>query len=200
MKNLTEHEFCIESQPALRKVFLNDDPRRIKFGSSVESKIFVYEYWPPSISLTNAIIDTVLQFEEEGFYFSNLIRNEEGIGCDTHHWWIPFSDKSIYFSENTDIFHHVYQMENVLYSPNGSWGLMSSFERFGILAGSKNIVEGVYRKFPSMTNQIFDFLNYVKDTKAVYGNQNVDISWLFPLLVEIYDVDTASQMFKDLEI
>jgi hypothetical protein len=199
MKSLTEHQYHNEAEFQLRKIFLNDNPRKIKLGRLASHRLLIYEYWPPDSIILNSIIDAATEIGEDSFYFSNLVRDKVGGVDEPNHWLISFKDRSVYLSENTDIFNCAYQMENVVYSTQGSWGMISSFEKFGILAGSPKIIERVRESIPSINNQINDFLNYIKQHKNAHPDiLSMDTSWVSDLMIEVYGRETAISMCKNI--
>jgi hypothetical protein len=199
MKSLTEHQYFNEAELQLRNIFLNDNPRKIRLGCLASHRLLIYEYWPPDSVLLNSIIDAATEIGEDSFYFSNLVRNKTGGVDEPNHWLIPFKDKSVYLSENTDIFNCAYQMENAIYSTQGSWGVISSFEKFGILAGSQKVIKKVQESIPSINSQVNNFLNYIKKYKNAHPDiLSMDTSWVFDLMVEIYGREAAIRMYESI--
>lgn len=74
MRLLTEIDYYTEAEPALRNVFLNDDPRNQKFGVKAELRKLLYEYRPPDPQLINAIIKSASNLGDEGFYLSTNVK------------------------------------------------------------------------------------------------------------------------------
>jgi hypothetical protein len=48
--------------------------------------------------------------------------------------------------------------ENVIYSPNGKWGIMISHEWHGMLGGSVAFIEQIQQDIPNLEQQVYDFI------------------------------------------
>lgn len=199
MRLLSEAEYHSEAEPALRKCFLNDDPRKPKFGINAEVKRVLYEYTLPTSDVLNPIIDAASRLGETGFYLSVLDRNISDQEA-RNHWWVPFDEASVYLSYNTDVFRFAYQLENVLYSPSGSWGLIRAFEKFGLLVGKHDLIQRICLHLPNVEQQIFDFLNYVYYCKQTWGTGMIDIHWLPNFLESIYGGQVAEEMLNQVRL
>jgi hypothetical protein len=196
MRLLSELEYRTEAESSLRKCFLNDDPRKPEFGVNAEAKKLFYEYHLPDSDIINSIVQTASESGETGFYLSILIRNIQDQEAHNH-WWIPFDEVPIYLSVNTDIFQFAYQLENVIYSPSGSWALMRSFENFGLLVGKQDLIQDVCLNLPGVEQQIFDFLNYVREGRDTWGYGKIDIHWIPQFLSRIYGEQIAQEMLRE---
>lgn len=162
MKALTEREYRQNAEPALRKIFLDDDPRLTEFGESAESVKLLYEYIPPEDEITKSLLSIASSMGNDGFFFSNLSRNK----TDTtvmEHWWVPFDELDLYLSRRKDVFGDIYQLENVVYAPDGTWGIISSFEQFGLLAGTQNYIDKCADALPTVEQGMERFLTYIQE-------------------------------------
>jgi hypothetical protein len=95
------------------------------------------------------------------------------------------------------LFNFAYQLENVIYSPQGKWGLMYSFENYGILAGVEKFMGKICQTFPSIDQQILEFLNYIRECIDIHGQEKVVITWLGSFLQNVYGSDRAKIMLKE---
>lgn len=200
MKVITEDEFVRKVEPELKQVFLNREPHSPMFGDNVESVRVLYEYRPPDRSIVDAIIQAASAIGDTGLYISVLNRPISGRSTSPEHWWVPFDEVSTYLSGNTEVFHFAYQLENVIYSPTGQWGLMYSFENYGIVAGNQAFMDKFSCRFPRIDQQILAYLSYVKECIDVHGKEKVNVGWLSPFLSKIYGSEDAEAMLKEADL
>jgi len=201
MRALTEDEFRAEAEPFLRRVFISDNPfgpafapdvpvRRIAFGFEYDLK---YVVKPP---LIDAVVTAASRIGDTGCYFTVLWRwsaNEE-VTEEPNHWYIPFSEFSAY-REGSDEFGFAFLRENVLYSPQGKWGIMTSHEYYGLLGGTQEFMEEVRQLIPDLDEQVDGFLENWQHHKAHSRSAKTD--WLPGLLTQIYGHATAEKMLQE---
>lgn len=204
MRPLTEKEFKAEAEPVLRQVFTIDNPfaphpfaksipqRRVVFGLEYDLKYMVR---PP---LIDALVAAASSVGDTGCYFTMLWRiNEEAKG-EFNHWYIPFSEISAYKRNDYKIFGFAFNAENVLYSPSGKWGIMTSHEYHGLLGGTQEFMDEVRRRIPNLDEQVYGFLELWQQHKA--HNVGAKTDWLPGLLTQIYDEETASDMLRKADL
>lgn len=196
MRLLSESDYRSEAEPALSKVFMSDNPREQHFGVNAEARKLIYEYLAPAEELISAIVKSASKFGDDGFYLSILVRDNSSSSEQSCHWWVPFDETQSYLSGNTDIFRFAYQLEHVIYSPNGLWGIMGAFENFGILTGKAEIIDEVSRAIPEVDKQVYEYLEYICECIEIWGIGNVNITWLPVLLERIYGQYLSSQMLE----
>lgn len=199
MKALTESEYLLDAEPALRRVFLNDNPLIPIFGQAVEKRKVLYEYRTPDAEITPVVVQVASELGDDGFFFSNLMRRPSD-PVDANHWWIPFDEVSIFLSCNTDIFNFAYQLENVIYSPSGQWGLMWTFENLGILAGTGSYIDRFCQIIPSIEEQLKNYLNSIKEGKDTWGIENINIAWLPSFLEHMFGKEVALMMLEEAQL
>lgn len=202
MKALTESEYQLQAEPALRKIFLNNRPLLPIFGEAVEARKILYEYRTPDLEVTPIIVQVASELGEDGFFFSNLIPQpiSQVTQVDANHWWIPFDEVSVFLSCNTDIFNFAFQLENVIYSPTGEWALMWTFENLGILAGTNRYIDRVSQMIPSIDQQILNYLNQLTEYKNIVGIKNINIAWLPSFLEHIFGKAVAVRMLENAQL
>lgn len=192
MRFLTTADYHAEAEPLLRNVFLSNNPRNPRFGPKAELKKLLYEYLTPDPQVVETLIQVASTSGDQGFYLSVLVDQ----GKNFSHWWIPFEEVSLYFSSDPDIFQYANHFETVIYSSQGNWGLMSSFEHFGILAGVHDFVSQVCPKLPGIEEQIEGFLSYVSECKKEWGAERVDLGWVPSLLNQLYGSEMAQSLLQ----
>jgi hypothetical protein len=197
MYTLTEAQYRLESEPALRKLFANDDPFDSPFIPEVMSRKIIFDYHyllePP---LTDAITSAGLKSGDEGCYISSLWRPgpEYGEPKKPYHWYLPWSEFELYHEGYLD---NIYG-EHVLYSPQGKWGVMISHEHYGLLGGTVDFVEEVSRNFPELDQQVYKFLEYFHDFKANY--EQATLGWIPGVLSNVYGDEKTSSILQEFSL
>jgi len=196
---LTDDEYYSEAESKLRQVFLNENPMLPQFGSNAEEVKLLYEYFPPNVEVINALISTASHMGDSSLYLSivNVVTFNSSM---TKHWWIPFEEISTYLSIDTNTFGLSYQLESVIFSPQGKWALMSSFERYAILAGTQNFIQNFSEHFPDIDGQIFGYLKIFRECINKDGIERVNIAWLSDFLKSIYTIEKAKEILKISEL
>ena len=199
MRILTDDEYYSEAESKLRQVFLNENPMLPQFGSNAEEVKLLYEYFPPNVEVINALISTASHMGDSSLYLSivNVVTFNSSM---TKHWWIPFEEISTYLSIDTNTFGLSYQLESVIFSPQGKWALMSSFERYAILAGTQNFIQNFSEHFPDIDGQIFGYLKIFRECINKDGIERVNIAWLSDFLKSIYTIEKAKEILKISEL
>lgn len=197
IKFLTESDYLQEAEPALKKVFLNNNLHSPIFGKNAEVKKILYEYRPPDAAVVNALSQIASLLGDEGVYLSIITQRVGESNSDLpEHWWIPLEDMSIYLTGNTDIFNFAYQLENAIYSPQGKWGLVYAFENYGILAGIEEFSFHFERFFPNIDYQVVDYLDFICDCINLHGQGKNDLAWLGNFLKNVYGSSTANSVLQ----
>ena len=199
MRILTDDEYYSEAESKLRQVFLNENPMLPQFGSNAEEVKLLYEYFPPNVEVINALISTASHMGDSSLYLSivNVVTFNSSM---TKHWWIPFEEISTYLSIDTNTFGLSYQLESVIFSPQGKWALMSSFERYAILAGTQNFIQNFSEHFPDIDGQIFGYLKIFRECINKDGIERVNIAYLSDFLKSIYTIEKAKEILKISEL
>lgn len=199
MRILTNNEYYSEAEPKLRQVFLNENPKLPQFGSNAEEVKLLYEYFPPDVEVVNALISTASYMGDSSLYLS-IVNVVDFNSSMTKHWWIPFEEISTYLSIDTSTFGLSYQLESIIFSPQGQWALMSSFERYAILAGTQNFIQNFSEHFSNIDRQIFDYLKIFRECVNKDGIEKVNIAWLGDFLKSIYGIEKAEEILKISEL
>ena len=91
----------------------------------------------------------------------------------------------------------------VIYSAQGKWGLLSTAGKFGLLGGSHEFIEQVELAFPSLNNQVYDFLQHWKE-EEIYSIEHTEYpemlmrvkTWIPNLLQHVYGDELAMRMLQ----
>lgn len=195
MRVLTEADFQAELEPILRQVFSTDDPFGQPFTANIPARRIIHEYFYQIESpLLEAIVDAASSIGDSGFYFSTLWRPKDEVTEEAYHWYIPFEEISTYVTGDDEGLGRSLILENVLYSPQGKWGVMMSHEHHGLLGGSQEFMEKVRQLVPNLDLQVFSFLKHWQYWKNEPGSIKAD--WMSGLLTHIYGEELAQIMLK----
>jgi hypothetical protein len=200
MYALTEAQYQIEAEPILRKVFVNDNPFGQPFSSNITQRRIIYYYKygiePP---LTDALVAAASSVGDSGFYWSVLWRDKDVYHQtdEINHCYVPFSEfVSIYVEQDHEFFQKIqyfFILENVIYSPQGKWGIMFSHESFGLLGGIPEFVEIFEKLIPDLNQQVYGFIDYFVSLKSK-SPDTTEIRWLPGLLTHVYGQEKAEEM------
>ncbi|OKH20027.1 hypothetical protein NIES208_00715 [[Limnothrix rosea] IAM M-220] len=195
MFTLTEEEYRRRAKPELMKIFLDTNSHAPIFGSNVEKVKLIYKYFPPNLELINALIDSASNLGDSSLYLSivNIVSTDTSV---TKNWEIPFDKISAYLSADIDSSGMAYQLENVIYSPQGKWALLYTFEKYGVLAGCEQFIDDFSRKFPDIDRQILDYLGLFQECINSEGIGRVNTTWLGSFLKTVYGLNKARKLLE----
>jgi hypothetical protein len=202
VRTLTEDEFRQEAEPMLKKVFADygDDPIDQSFAPDITERRLIY---PAGDVLDKAIPVKVLvaaatAVGDEGCYITAVWKSEDG----PNHCFVPLSEMLIAYKENRndDDDNSEYLelgftmdtcvLENVIYSPQGKWGLKMTHERYGLLGGVPEFMAIIESGVPNLSQQVDDFFERYRH----WGSGKPHLHWLPPLLTHIYGPERAEAL------
>lgn len=202
MHFLTEKQYKKEAERYLRQIFVNDDALKQPFSDNItERRIIYYSKYGIEPPLTDALILAANSVGDRGFYWSVLWRDRsinQKID-EINHCYISFSEfVSVYVEQKHELFQniqHFFILENVIYSPQGKWGMMFHHEGFCLLGGTCEFVKNFENFIPNLEQQVYDFINYFCSLKLRYPD-TVTIDWLPILLIHVYGQEKAKKMLE----
>lgn len=197
-----EAEYLTKADPALRQIFINDNPFNCPFSPKVKERRIIYRY---NFEITSPLIDAVIvaasNLGDTGCYFA--LAGERTGQESVSYVYIDFSDFfSIYRNEKHKYYEKIryfFSVENFIYSPQGLWGVLLSHESFGLLGGIPKFIETIEKLIPDINQQVYDFISYFRDFKSRYPKL-ATIDWLPELLNHVYGKETAKKMLKEAEL
>jgi hypothetical protein len=198
MYSLSEAEFEIKAAPALRKVFVHEDPYDRPFASSVEARALLYPVsltlGSTEVPLLEAIVLAATKLGDLGFYLSIIERPTPQAQNELYHWHFSFTDMDAYLSLDYPSI-----LEHTLYSPSGRWGLMISHEDHALLGGTWTFFKTMKKIIPGFDDirQVHGFLAY---WEYWWKRCEADISWIPGLLTHVYDAKTARQLLTEADL
>lgn len=195
MRILSKAEFQAEAEPILQRIFISDDPFYPQpFAPDVPVKRILFDWKykyvvdPP---LLDGLVMAAARLGDTGFYFSSLWRGDSE---QSYAWYIPFSEILTYNGSDSPIGSTVFS-EQVLFSPQGQWGIMTTHEFHMLLGGTQIFVNALAEVVPDLNDQVFAFLEYWKDYKVNHGTQTD--AWLPGLMRQVYGNETAEKMLEE---
>ncbi len=204
MYTLTEAEFRKEAEPILRKIFVNygDDPGNQSFSSAMTERRIIY---PCGGSFDEAIPVEVLvsaasEVGDEGCYITSLWRSEDA----PNHCFVSLSEMLVGYSEKTgnddqmiglNLGVDIYQLESVIYSAQGKWGIKMSHEYYGLLGGSPDFMAIIESSVPNLNMQVYDFFERYRGFKE--SGIEPTLGWLPTLLNHTYGQEIAKVMLAE---
>jgi len=199
MRVLTEADYYQEAEPILRQVFIQDNPIEEVFASGIEERKIIYRYkYEIDSTLAEALIDAASRIGDRGCYLSLLWKTSRP--NYVNHCYIPFSEFwSTYINKENESYSRIRFFsvsENVLYSPQGKWGIMFSHEGYALLGGISGFMEKISNLLPNLDSQVYQFLEYLQYCQAnYYGTQ---LSWWLPrLLSHVYGPEMAQRILNE---
>lgn len=156
---LREEEFQYKAEPALSRIFSSDNPFYPQyFAKDVPARRLLYGYHycvePP---LLDAVMAAASDVGDQGCYLTQLPRVPELRPEEPYHWYIPFCKISAY-REGDEVFGYALILENVLYSPQGKWGLMMLTDGLAVLGSCSKFMESLRTRLPDLDSQVYGFL------------------------------------------
>ncbi|HAZ45622.1 MAG TPA: hypothetical protein DDW76_15550 [Cyanobacteria bacterium UBA11369] len=90
--------------------------------------------------------------------------------------------------------------ENVIYSPNGKWGIVISHEWHGMLGGSVAFIEQIHQSIPNLEQQVYDFIEdrLRRHENGKFGSTVVKT--LPKMLMHVYGQTKAEKILQDIGI
>lgn len=191
--SLTETEFQAKAEPALSRIFISNDPFYPQpFAADVPARRILnglhYAVEPP---LLDAVITAAQSIGDRGFYFTSLWRGSPDLLYD---WYIPFTEISAYKGPNSPIEQTILSKQ-VIFSPQGKWGIMTTHERHALLGSSQMFMDELCKLVPDLDNQVNAFLEDWQYHKA--QNYGAITDWIPGQLTQTYGSETAEKMLRE---
>lgn len=196
MQILTDAQYKIEAEPILRKVFVNDYPFDNTFSFNITERLIVFpcgNYIEPT--LIEGLIAAASELGEQNCYLTNLFLYED----TTNHYYLSLPELyeeyvnlscKILPEERLDLDCWI---EYVIYSEQGTWGLMVSHEHHGMLGGSSQFINKIREFVPDLDEQVNLFL---KKLKSISYSPGARLEWLPGLLTHVYGQQKAEILIQ----
>jgi hypothetical protein len=204
MYTLTEAEFCQEAEPILNRVFVDWDPFVQPFSSTITERKIIY---PCHGSFDEAIplevlISAASAVGDEGCYISSIYTSEDVPG----HCFVSLSEMLAGYanSERDDqmigirLGMDIYELDSIIFSAQGRWGIMMSHERHGLLGGSPEFMAIIAAAVPNLDTQVYGWFKRFQDFKA--SGMELTLGWLPTLLTHVYGEEMAQRLLREADL
>lgn len=200
MRVLTEQEYLQEAKSALRQIFVNENYTGEPFSPQISERRIIYEYhYKLTQPLDDVVFQAISKLKEEGVYWSLIWKLPEEDIQNPNYCYISLSEfTSLYIKEKHKDYNKIRYFavsENILFSPQGKWGIMFSDEGYALLGGVPEFIEIIEQAFPEINSQVYAFLETLRVDKHMFSN-TTNISWLRGLLTHIYGEEEAKKMLR----
>ncbi|MBW4497539.1 MAG: hypothetical protein KME26_31630 [Oscillatoria princeps RMCB-10] len=202
MHTLSQTEFRLEAEPALRQVFVNDDAFDEPFSPNVVARRIVYpcfQYIEPP--LINAIVDAASTVGDAGCYIYDIWAVER------QHYYISLSEfpetypgiPSAKANRRNNLGMSL-ELENTLYLPTGKWGIMISHERHGMLGGTVEFMQCIQQAIPDIDRQVYNFIEE-RLRRPETGKFGPAVLRLLPgMLFHVYGQTAAEKILQEIGV
>ncbi len=152
-------------------LFISNDPFVYPFVSRIEASSLFYptEGYRLSREQYLAVTNAARAVGDKGFILSEVEWDEDFFERGKH-WFCRFPSYEEYLSVPLGL-------ENAIYSPNFTWGVLISHEDHAVLGGSKTFMDTIYAQYPRKQTDIEQLHHYWRD--------NPNNGWVAPLLASL---------------
>lgn len=205
MHGISDSEFQIEVKPIMQKVFRENSEWAPLFRPEMNFRRIIYPLEPyvgykSFETLLNSVKLAASHVQDKGCFLSEIYDYQR----EFNHAYLTFSElvegfKSPGGEGSTSFWEIDMEFSNyfMLYSEQGKWGLMSSFEHFGLLGGVENFMEIIDTQLPDIKNQTYEFLkDFRGDPTKTKGLSKTRPS-IEGMLKHIYGAPKAKQLLKE---
>ncbi|MEL4896598.1 hypothetical protein [Crocosphaera sp. Alani8] len=197
-----EAEYLTKADPALSRIFINDNPVNCSFSPEIKERRIIYRY---NFEITSPLLDAVIvaasNLGDTGCYFA--LAGERTGHESVSYVYLDFSDFfSLYGNEEHKDYEkisHFFSVENFVYSPQGLWGVLFSHESFGLIGGSPEFIETIEKLIPDINQQVYECVRYFYDFKSRHPKL-ATIEWLPELLHHVYGKERAKKILEAVEL
>jgi len=197
-KPLLEKNFLKEAKPLMLEVFGTDTPNpyREPFTKKMTWKRILSPYnYIPDQELISVITEVSKKNNETGFYLSVYDRPKEKDQVQFYHWFINLSESTTYM----DKIGFCNNVPTVLFSQKSTWGIISDIEGMAVLGATQSIGVDLEKLLP---DPYISTVNFLKDqiwfrNIARKTNNQIDFTWVVPLLEFIYDKEFVNTCLAD---
>ncbi|MDB9524567.1 hypothetical protein PN498_01085 [Oscillatoria sp. CS-180] len=204
MHGISESKFQTEVKPIMQKVFRGNSEWDPVFRPEMNLRRIIYPLRPyvgdeSFEHLLHSIQVAASHVQDRGCFFSEI----HDYPREFNHAYLTFPELVKGFKspkkEGSKSFWEIdMEFSNyfMLYSEKGNWGLISSFEHFGLLGGMKEFMGIIQTQLPTIENQTYEFLRDFRgdptETKSISKTRPI----IEGMLKHIYDASKAEQLLR----
>jgi hypothetical protein len=185
---LSEQEYRTRAEPLFSAVFTSGDAFDEPVRTSIPRRGLLY----PSATVLpeeqlRAAATAAQAVGDRSLFLSVLRRPAERPMLDTSgawHWEIPLDRVGAYYH-----LYNAHGIENAFYSPNGLWGILTTWEQFSLVAGSARFVDELYGHLS--VPESMQVRRFVEDWKGNHEQWGANVAWVPRVLTHLYGPDVT---------
>ena len=190
-QHITDTAMITTAMATLRQIFIHDEAGDEPFHPAITQRLLIFPYrfhFQNNVALTTALATIAKKDGDEGYYFRYFITYPDPPSEFDGLWYIPF------YPPDPDAV-DIAPLENVCFSPHGTWALMATYDDYGLLGGTEEFMDQLLDLLPNLTTQVMDFVTTMRDDP--YFDFRLNIGWLQHLLVHIHGEEGARHIFHE---
>jgi hypothetical protein len=180
---ISDDEFEQKIRPIYESLFTSDDAYDKPFKETVESRLLLYPYrfnLRKGEDWREPVLQAIRNLGETGFYVTIFIKPED----EPRHWYFTLDEVDLYCKKT-------FAWENIIYSTQGAWGIVSSEEDHAIAGGNQDFIRDVKESISDWDQRIDSFL---KLWEYYYESNHVNLDWVLVLFTHIYGEQQAKKI------
>jgi hypothetical protein len=207
VRTLTEDQFRQEAEPQLERLFADYTTRceLERFAPTITQRQLVYPCHCGDFTEAlpvKTLVAAAAAVGDEGCYLSSLFRSEG----KPNHCFIPLAEMLIIHGDlrgeerhaaltslNFSYAMSVYNLESVVYSPQGKWAIRMTHEHYGLMGGVPEFMAIIESGVPNLSQQVYDFFDRYRN----WGSRKPHLHWVPPLLAHIYGPERAETLVAE---
>ena len=193
-EHISDNTVITTAMATLRHIFVHDETLEEPFHPSIKRRLLIYPYryhFKNDADLTTALTTIARREGEEGFYFRYFINNPDPDPEFDGLWYIPFLAPR-------DEYLRIAPLENVCFSPRGTWALMATYDDYGLLGGTDEFMDKLLNLVPHLTTQVTSFIEAIMYNPI--AGPEVAAGRIKRLLIHLYGSARARQIFQEANI
>jgi hypothetical protein len=179
MHALTASTWLREIAPTFRKLFRTTDPFDEPLAPEVEARalLFPVGYLLDREQLA-AVLAAARSVGDDTFCVSVTEHTREDGNANNGHWKLAYWEVEEYLALSK-----VGVLENAVYSPQGTWGILLSQEQHGVVGGTEVFVGQLRATFPGFQRSVEAFLAFWRENER---RHRANLEWVPRLLAHVY--------------
>ncbi len=189
VRKLTNEEFEQEVKPVLERVLCEVPIFGLLPGQDYQKRalLFPINFRLPKTEFS-AVITAADAVGDTGFYLSLLERDERSGSVNDLYFSLLEAENYFGFSVRGI----VSLLENVMFSPNGSWCIKFVVDEHAVIGGSSLFIDTLFNNLPKSAHEyLLDFLEDCRYEKETWGHS---LDWLPPFLDYLYGQEQTNNL------
>lgn len=193
MRTLNTPEELLRAEGAAREVFQSFDAGTSQpFRASIEARLLVYpiDYTMLTPEQFGALTVAAAAVGDATAYLAAFGPPDAGWQGIHEHCLVALDDFLEYRSKPDALI-----LEHLLYSPRGTWGLVTSDGEYAAVGGSQSFVDTLRRHLPEQETEAVKAL--IRDSREAGRDDDHVERWLRPLVGHVYGENRAMNLWED---